>query len=272
MNSSIFEVWIKTVDRKMKRERRKILMFVDNAPSHHKMKLENVKLVFLPPNTTSKIQPMDQGIIQSMKLKFHKRQSRKILADMDKHKDMCSSELLKLINVLDAIYWVKSSWDEVEPSTIVKCFKKCGFDFDTSVNVDTSVDSDIDEDSPLRLVSLANELFGCEFSELVEIERNIPTCDEAIDWDKPVSELLKEHVHEQETVSDNSDDETVESAEPVCSLTEVENYIEKLKSFALSKGQATMLTNLMDISEMATSLRIETSCQQSKISDFFKKC
>ena len=154
----------------------------------------------------------------------------------------------------------------------MKCFKKCGFDFDTSVNVDTSVDSDIDEEIPLRLVCLANELFGCEFSELGEIERNIPTCDEDMDWDKPVSELLKEHVHEQETVSDNSDDETVESAEPVCSLSEVENYIEKLKSFALSKGQATMLTNIMDISEMATSLRIETSCQQSKISDFFKKC
>ena len=64
-------------------------MFVDNAPSYTKMKLENVKLVLLPPNTTSKIQPMDQGIIQSMMLKFHKRQSRKILADMDKHKDMC---------------------------------------------------------------------------------------------------------------------------------------------------------------------------------------
>ena len=29
-----------------------------------------------------------------------------------------------------------------------------------------------------------------------------------LDWDKPVSELLKEHVNEQETVSDNSDDET----------------------------------------------------------------
>ena len=113
---------------------------------------------------------------------------------------------------------------------------------------------------------------NCLGANFVELERNIPTCDEAMDWDKPVSELLKEHVHEQETVSDNSDDETVESAEPVCSLTEVENYIEKLKSFALSKGQATMLTNLMDISEMATSLRIETSCQQSKISDFFKKC
>ena len=179
MNSSVFEVWIKSVDRKMKREGRKILMFIDNAPSHPKMKLDNVKLVFLPPNTTSKIQPMDQGIIQAMKLKFHKRQSRKILAEMEKHKDMCGSELLKQITVLDAIYWVKNSWDEVESSTIVKCFAKCGFKFSDSESVDSEVETpDIDEDIPLRLVSLANELFGCEFSELVEIEREIPTCDE----------------------------------------------------------------------------------------------
>ena len=273
MNSSVFEVWIQSVDRKMKREGRKILMFIDNAPSHPKMKLDNVKLVFLPPNTTSKIQPMDQGIIQAMKLKFHKRQSRKILAEMEKHKDMCGSELLKQITVLDAIYWVKNSWDEVESSTIVKCFAKCGFKFSDSENVDSEVETpDIDEDIPLRLVSLANELFGCEFSELVEIEREIPTCDETMDWDRPVSELLQEHVHETETVSDNSDDESCDSVEPVCSLNEVEDFLDKLKGFALAKGQSSMLTNLMEISEMATSLRIETSCQQSKISDFFKKC
>ena len=45
-----------------------IFVFVDNAPSHPKIKLDNAKLVFLPPNTTSKIQPMDQGIIQQESL------------------------------------------------------------------------------------------------------------------------------------------------------------------------------------------------------------
>ena len=72
MNTLIFENWVKSVDRKMRRQGRKILLFVDNAPSHPKLRLDNIKLVFLPPNTTSKIQPMDQGIIQAMKLKFHK--------------------------------------------------------------------------------------------------------------------------------------------------------------------------------------------------------
>ena len=78
MNSAIFDTWIKSVDRKMRRQGRKIILFLDNAPSHPKIQLGNVKTVFLPPNTTSKVQPMDQGIIQSMKLKFHKRQSENI--------------------------------------------------------------------------------------------------------------------------------------------------------------------------------------------------
>ena len=41
-------------------------------------------------------------------------------------------------------------------------------------SVDASVD-DIDDDIPLKFVSLAHELFGCEFSKLVELEQNIPT-------------------------------------------------------------------------------------------------
>ena len=73
-------------------------------------------------------------------------------------------------------------------------------------------------------------------------------------------------------MSDNSDDENCESVQPVCSLSEVEDYLDKLKAFALAKGQSSMLTNIIETSEMATSLRIETSCKQSKISDFFKQC
>ena len=41
-------------------------MIVDNCPAHPHVKgLKSVKLVFLPPNTTSVIQPMDQGVIRN---------------------------------------------------------------------------------------------------------------------------------------------------------------------------------------------------------------
>jgi hypothetical protein len=46
------------------------LLFIDNAPSHPHLEFPNVKLKFLLANTTSKSQPMNQGIIQTEKLKF----------------------------------------------------------------------------------------------------------------------------------------------------------------------------------------------------------
>jgi predicted DNA-binding protein YlxM (UPF0122 family) len=76
MTSAIYEDWLKTVNKTMKRQNRNILMFVDNAPSHPQLNLSNVTVKFFPPNTTSKTQPMDQGIIQTVKLKFRKRQVR----------------------------------------------------------------------------------------------------------------------------------------------------------------------------------------------------
>jgi hypothetical protein len=41
-------------------------MIVDNCPAHPHVKgLKSMKLVFLPPNTTSVTQPMDQGVIRN---------------------------------------------------------------------------------------------------------------------------------------------------------------------------------------------------------------
>jgi hypothetical protein len=74
MNSSIYEDYLKKLNRQMRLQKRNILLFVDNAPSHPEVQLSNVAVKFLPPNTTSYTQPMDQGIIQATKLKFRKRQ------------------------------------------------------------------------------------------------------------------------------------------------------------------------------------------------------
>lgn len=54
----------------MKKLNKKVLISLDNAPSHLKVSLENVELVFLPPNATSHFQPLDQRIIQNFKLAY----------------------------------------------------------------------------------------------------------------------------------------------------------------------------------------------------------
>ena len=52
----------------MRRQNRQVLLLFDNAPSHPKeVNVTNVKLVFIPANTTSMLQPPDQEIIKTVK-------------------------------------------------------------------------------------------------------------------------------------------------------------------------------------------------------------
>ena len=57
---------------------------------------------------------MNQGIIQTMKLKYRKLQLKKIVTRLwEKDKSVCASQLLKEVDVLEAIYWVKQALDTI---------------------------------------------------------------------------------------------------------------------------------------------------------------
>ena len=108
MTTGIFEDWLKSFDQQMRKEKRNVLLFVDNATSHPTLQMNNVKLQFLPANTTSVCQPMDQDIIQAAaKLKYRKRQLQYVISEMDQNVHMCGTELLKQMSVLDAIFWIR---------------------------------------------------------------------------------------------------------------------------------------------------------------------
>ena len=126
MTSQIFSDWLTSIYNKMKIQGRNILMLIDNCSAHPELQMSNVKLVFLPPNTTSKLQPCDAGIIQNLKQLYRKRMMQSILMNMEDCKT--ATELAKKITVLDAILWLRYAWDMVSDTTIHKCFNKCGID------------------------------------------------------------------------------------------------------------------------------------------------
>ena len=67
MDSQIFEEWVCKLDRVFRMEGRKTALLIGNCPAHPSVSdLTNVQLVFLPPNTTSVLQPKDQGVIRSL--------------------------------------------------------------------------------------------------------------------------------------------------------------------------------------------------------------
>ncbi|KAL4103849.1 hypothetical protein QTP88_019184 [Uroleucon formosanum] len=72
MTREIFTSWLKDWDKELGKQSRKILLIVDNAGPHSKLiDLKNIALEFLPPNTTSLVQPFDMGIIKNLKTHYH---------------------------------------------------------------------------------------------------------------------------------------------------------------------------------------------------------
>ena len=81
MTTAVFEDWLEVqfipeVKKYCRRKRIefKILLILDNCSSHPDLSHvnENVQFLFLPPNTTSLIQPMDQGVIATLKALYQK--------------------------------------------------------------------------------------------------------------------------------------------------------------------------------------------------------
>ena len=74
MTGVLFEEWVCQLDKLAKEKqwdkqlREKIVLFVDNCTAHLQLtNLKNIQLEFLSKNTTSLIQPMDQGAIRNFK-------------------------------------------------------------------------------------------------------------------------------------------------------------------------------------------------------------
>jgi hypothetical protein len=62
MQVSIWNEYLKRLDAQMRVQNRNIILLIDNAPTHslyENTNLTNIKIEFLPPNTTSHFQPYD---------------------------------------------------------------------------------------------------------------------------------------------------------------------------------------------------------------------
>lgn len=101
----------------------KALLIVDNAPGHKHLEHSNVKVIFLPPNTTCFIQPLDQGLISTFKIYYIKCTFEFILEKLQ-NKSMTVIDAWKQFSILDCINHIASSVNQIKPSTLNACWKK----------------------------------------------------------------------------------------------------------------------------------------------------
>ena len=103
-------------NRSMRNQKRKVLL-MDNAPSHSVPNLSNVEIHFLPPTTTSHLQPLDAGIIRCFKGHYRRQHLRHLVDCIDND---------ALVSLKDTIRYIKCAWNEVSSSTIINCWVHSG--------------------------------------------------------------------------------------------------------------------------------------------------
>lgn len=102
------------LNKQLFKQGRKILLLLDNVTSHHpilKEKFSNTRIIFLPKNTTSQLQPLDAGIIKNFKVHYRRLLLQHTLAQIS-GTDLTASSITKTVDVLMAIMWIKQAWDE----------------------------------------------------------------------------------------------------------------------------------------------------------------
>ena len=123
MTGELFNEWLRNFDQAMRSADRRVLLFLDNCSAHQLMfQPTNVEIRFLPPNTTALLQPMDQGIIQNLKVHYRGLVLRRYIAEVEAGTNSSYN-----ISLLDATRYLVRAWDMVTPTTIANCFRKAGF-------------------------------------------------------------------------------------------------------------------------------------------------
>lgn len=208
MNSKIFKMWfeqefVPAVEKHLAANNlpRKAILILDNAPSHpasDELADGEIRALFLPVNVTAICQPMDQGVLSSLKKKYRRRLLTSLISAIDDNEDCRTA--LKKIDMLDVIRWVSEGWDDIPSISLVRSWKIL-LDHKASdkwVEIEKQCTTDEASDNN-ELISLLRNVPGCENAGLEDINEWLENDDvDDITDDDIVAMVVNEEVVEEE--------------------------------------------------------------------------
>ena len=84
--------------------------------------MRNIELFYFPPNTTSLIQPLDQGIIKIFKDYYKKCLSTSMNFDLSNN--VTQKEWCKNVDMYQSMVWISKAWNNLSSTTISNYFTK----------------------------------------------------------------------------------------------------------------------------------------------------
>lgn len=209
MTLEIFTLYVKKLDAAFRRQGRNVALLLDNASVHKiTLKLTNIVLVFLPANTTSKLQALDAGIIANFKAHFRAAQYDRALSQY------LTSQLNNPYEMdqVQAMIYIATAWKKVNPETIANCWRH--------TNMLSFMDRPLSDDSEdFELPQFPTSSLPLEQSVVDELNRIIPDLPgnqdnevahvSELDLETDESSMLIMEVPDLPTVDNSLEDEAV---------------------------------------------------------------
>ena len=263
MTNEIFSAWLLKIDRQMTRAGRKILLFVDNCSAHSPTPpLKSVRVEYLPPNTTSVLQPLDLGVIQNFKTLYRMEVIRKILDDID-------NNVTTSMNVLFAIRLVHKSWRNVTATTVARCFRKAGFVHSSLDNEDhcTQSEEQIDDAAEnlwIQMTTKYPETNDVSMDTFFHVDDKLLVTSPLTDND-----ILQECVDDDDE-SEDEDNEPTDLPSRKCTIKEAKAAVQILQSFfeQCDNVDDDVFSTLLNVDNFVD-LNRESRMKQSSIKDYF---
>jgi hypothetical protein len=223
-----------------------------------------VELVFLPPNTTSLLQPCDQGIIQNFKTWYRQSVISKLLLHIAEGDKTAASFS---INVLDALYMMRTAWGAVTSETIANCFRHAGFVVSGSATPTSTVATE-DRAGPLYDELLATGYPStASFDDYAGVDNDLETAG-ALTTKEIVKAVKTSRIAGEESSDDDDDDTDV----PVAAVTASQACaaVAQLRVFLQSKENVSAAC-LDAVGYLETEVNAQSLRQQKQkcINDFF---
>lgn len=121
MTKDLFNAWLLKFERKMAKKKRKVLLFLHNCSSHMQPPfLEATKIAYFLPNATPALQPINQGVVHSVKVAYRTHPAEHLLFDMQAKRET-------KIDVKFPVEVLPKVWARLNSDTIRNSFVKAGF-------------------------------------------------------------------------------------------------------------------------------------------------